>query len=99
MNLDEFIKNSLVDIRKGLRNGNLELGKEFGGEGPFSLGERNAKIDFDIAVTIENNTKGNVGGGIKVAVANLGSQMENETKASNFSRIRFSVYTDFNFIK
>lgn len=98
MELKEFIKKSLIDIRAGVREGNDKLKDDFGGESPFSLGEMKSKIEFDIAVTSEENTKGKVDGTIKVVIAKLGSDLESHTKLGNISRIKFSIYTNFNFL-
>ncbi|MEK7463556.1 MAG: hypothetical protein AAB610_00320 [Patescibacteria group bacterium] len=98
MELKEFIKKSLLDIRTGIREGNKEIIKELGGEGPFTLGDMKSKIDFDIAVSVEENISGKVGGGIKIVAVNIGSNIEGNSKSSNVSRIKFSIFTAFNFL-
>jgi len=99
MELKEFIKKSLVEIRTGIYEANEELivnlDKEYR---PFSIGDMRNKIDFDVAITVENNESAKVEGGPKVAIAKLGSDVESSVKTNNLSRIKFSVYTNYNLI-
>ena len=99
MELKEFIKKSLIEIRLGVREANEELvvrvDKEYK---PFSMGDMKSKLDFDVAITVENSESSKVEGGLRVAIVKLGSDIENNIKTNNLSRIKFSIYTNYNLI-
>lgn len=102
MELNEFIRKTLVDIKRGIHEANLELAKEEGktlGEGVSvqyvmeSL-ERERKegyIAFDVAVTVSEENSKIGGGGIKVAVASLGAEIESSAAQEKVSRIKFHI--------
>jgi hypothetical protein len=105
MKLDEFIRQSLLDIRNGLRKANEEIAKIEGGTlginqsahfimGPFNDGS--GRVSFDIAVTVEDSSDGKVGAGIKVLGlgANLFSKIGFQKRSENVSRITFYVKSD-----
>ncbi len=100
MKLDEFIKQSLLDIRNGVRSANEEIAKIEGGtlgldkEAHFQMGPYNGdagKIIFDIAVTVEDSSNGSVGAGIKVLGLGTGvfSKLGFLKKNERISRITF----------
>ncbi len=69
-----------------------EVEKESGKEVHIATQENNECVRFDIAVTAENTTKGNLEGGVKVWGFNFGGDSAQEAKSSNVSRISFGVY-------
>ncbi len=94
MELQEFIKNSLVNIRKGVSDANDDLMKDVNKHRVFEL-DSNSKegghVDFDIAV-IATSEKGKTGGGgIKIAVVSVGGEVKNKKSEESVSRIKFSV--------
>lgn len=102
MDLQEFIKNTLVSIKNGIRDANVEFAKQEGKElgkdftavfvmEPNNKEKSQGYIIFDVAVTVsqENNAKG--GAGIKIAVANLGGDVSSTTSQANFTRIKFHI--------
>lgn len=89
MELDEFIKNTLVCIKNGVRNAN----KEFGESPYFCIygSTKDGNIYFDIAVTVSEQ-KGETGGGsIKIAVVDVGGKISSENHQEQTSRIKFSI--------
>lgn len=94
MELEEFIKTTLVNIKKGVNSANVELakmeGKELGKDAGaifvINPGKEN-NISFDIAVTTAKGTSG--GGKIRVAVVNIGGDRSNSEEY--VSRIKFLV--------
>ncbi|MFA6446122.1 MAG: hypothetical protein WCW14_02625 [Candidatus Paceibacterota bacterium] len=102
MKLDEFITQSLLDIRNGVRKANEQIAKIDGGTlgidqaahfqmGPY--GDESGRVSFDIAVTVEDSSKGNVGAGIKVLGLGTGifSDLGFKKKNESVSRITFHV--------
>lgn len=102
MKLDDFITQSLLDIRNGIRHANEEIARMDGGTlgvdtaahfqmGPYADAAGN--ISFDIAVTVENSSSGGASAGIQVLglgtglAAKLGFRNRNES----VSRITFHV--------
>ncbi len=102
MDLQEFIKNTLVNIKNGIHDANVEFAKQEGKElgkdftsifvmEPNNKDKGQGYITFDVAVTVsqENNAKG--GAGIKIAVANLGGDLSSTTSQENITRIKFHI--------
>jgi len=90
MELNEFIKQTIIQITDGVRDGNKYIQ-----ENDFGEGVRNGyykEVNFDIAVTSNEEEKSGMGGKISVAnLLSLGANDESKTKYSNVSRIQFSV--------
>lgn len=99
MELETFIKETLVSIKNGLRNANLEIakgeGKELGKDIEaafiFIPDEKDGSIVFDVAVTVSSESKKEGGGGIKIAIARLGADISEASTLQHVSRIKFSV--------
>lgn len=102
MELEEFIKNSLVNIASGIRGANEELAKREGktlgqntsavfGMEPHNREKAYGYINFDVAVVAnsENSKSGN--GGIKVASIGVGGEISDVTQHGHFSRIQFHI--------
>ena len=85
MDLSEFITTTLVSIHKGIVNANSQS------ENTYIVTANNQVVNFDVAVTVSNETsKGGKGGlHIHVAEASLGASSKKEE--SNISRINFTV--------
>ncbi len=98
MQLDEFIAQSLIAVRKSVKNANDQLQDEHGNR-PYTLGaiDKN-KIEFDVAVTASEELGAKAGGGIQIAVVRLGADAETKTSQSSISRIKFSIYPQYNFL-
>ena len=94
MELQVFVSNTIKDIVKGLEIASNDLGKAILLE---EQKQTSSHLDFDVAVTVENNslTGGDAKAGISVAgIDLLGSKIQSnfEQKNSNLSRIKFSVW-------
>lgn len=91
MELKEFIKQTIIQVTDGLREGHQYVeDNDFGAGVSDSHGK---EINFDIAVTSNEEATTGVGGKISVAnVFSLGADDKNITKASNVSRIQFKMY-------
>ena len=91
MELKEFIKQTIIQITEGIREGNKYIKDNKFGEGVND--DNYETIDFDIAVTSNEEETTGIGG--KIFVANLfsaGAKDETTTKASNASRIKFKIF-------
>ena len=102
MELEEFIKTTLVNIRNGIRQTNLELAKQEGktlGQDfssvfvmePHNRDKGQGYITFDLAVTVSQETKKSGGGGIKIAIASLGGEVGDAESQEHVSRIKFHI--------
>jgi len=102
MDLQEFIKNTLVSIKNGLHDANVEFAKQEGKElgkdyaalfvmEPHNREKSQGYIIFDVAVTVNQKDDKKGGGGIKIAVANLGGEITSSTSQENISRIKFHI--------
>ena len=91
MELKEFIKQTIIQITDGLVEGHKYVSENNFGEGISDTSGK--EINFDVAVTSNEEETTGVGG--KIAIANIftaGAKGENTTKASNVSRIQFKTY-------
>ena len=105
MELDAFIKETLVQISNGIKEANEHLApsrkKEDGTELPklFLLSpgkkqEMGSGVHFDVAVTTQTIDEGQGGAKVRLAVfeADLGGKLKSSEQA--VSRIHFSVNVD-----
>ena len=101
MELQDFIKNTLVSIKNGLHEANKEfarqenkkLGEDF--SALFVMGTDRDKgqnyVTFDVAVTVSQEKKKAGGGGIQIAVASLGGEIGDIKSQEHISRIKFHI--------
>jgi len=102
MNLQDFIKNTLISIQDGLHSANLEiaqkkgktLGKDISAAFCLEPNERDKKegyIIFDVAVSVSSESQNSGGGKVNVVIAKLGSKVGGSSKEEQVSRIKFHV--------
>ncbi len=102
MELEEFIKTTLVNIKNGITEANKTLaeaeGKSMDKDGhayfvmePFNRDKKEGFIVFDVAVTIGQESKASGGAKIKIAVAGLGGEMSDALTQEHVSRIKFHI--------
>lgn len=102
MDLDSFIKETLIQIAKGIKAANEELAddrkKPDGSDPPklFLLSPGNKQeqgngVHFDVAVTSEKAGEGKGGAKFKLAVVEAELGGGNKTSEQTVSRIKFSV--------
>lgn len=95
MELKEFIKQTIIQITDGLREGHKYIQENNFGDGVDD--DNYTEIAFDIAVSSNEEETSGIGG--KISVANIfaaGAKEEQTTKASNVSRIQFKMYLNVN---
>jgi hypothetical protein len=107
MELQEFIKESLIQIVEGVSEAQEEVrskgavinptnlqfdSKQIPGTGNTEKDKNISRlIDFDIAVTTTEGSKTKGGIGIHVGMIGLGSTGQSEAQNSSMSRLKFSV--------
>lgn len=107
MNLQEFLKEALVQISKGIEEAQKELAETGGRVNPaLSTGQgilqqkgelvtRQGKlvynVEFDVAVTVSDESGSKAGAGIFVAALGAGAQRTDSYTASKMSRIQFKI--------
>jgi hypothetical protein len=96
MQLDDFIKNTLVSISNGVKIANEEIDKKRNNPAekvfllrPGSEQEKGQGVAFDVAVTTEKS--GNADTGISIAVVGLSLGGKVELSNQVVSRIQFVV--------
>jgi len=102
MELEDFIKETLIQISNGIQNANEELKpsrvKDDGSElqklfllSPGGKQEQGNGIHFDVAITTKTTDEGKAGVKVKLAVleADLGGKLQSTDQT--VSRIQFSV--------
>ncbi|MBI4136393.1 MAG: hypothetical protein HY481_02515 [Candidatus Vogelbacteria bacterium] len=95
MELEEFIKKTLVGIAVGIRGANKEIGRSgdtFKIE-PVSWYEKRTDgcIEFDIAVAVSDEDKKGGGAGLKVLSIGIDGKREHSISNQVTSRIKFRV--------
>lgn len=99
MELKEFIASTLGEIQEGVQKAINETSKNdvAGVINPHwgKVSNLNSsliqQINFDIAVTVSDEEKAGVNGGIKVVGLSIGGEDTAISKASRVSRIQFSI--------
>ena len=99
MDLENFISETLVSVKKGLCSANealVEEGEILGKDAmaTFLIGtDGSEKIYFDIAVMASKNTKNEGAGMIKVMSISIGGSLNKAEAQEHVSRIKFSVHS------
>ena len=99
MELEEFIRASLLQIMKGVKSAQQEWGTTSSGGGvispawggPDDFANRVQEVKFDIAVTVTTRTETGGGGGIHVVAVDLSGKANHASEDSTVSRISFSI--------
>lgn len=104
MKLSEFVQEVLTEVVAGIRAAQAGEGGAFivpGGDGGHNYANhprlsasarlKSTIVDFDIAVTVEDSSKGGGGGGIKVFGIGANAQGEMSSRDTTVSRIQFAV--------
>jgi hypothetical protein len=99
LELEEFIRTSLLQIMKAIKSAAEEWGAEGSGEGvinpswdgPEDFRNRVRDVTFDIAVTAASKTEGGGGGGIRVLALDFSGKAAHSSENSTASRISFSI--------
>ena len=106
MNLDEFISGTLKAIIKGVKDSQQFATDNGARVNPIRFQSKEtefvffnkeegvrqlSKINFDIAVTVSNQSESGIGGGITVFAANLGGKKMDTEMNQTISRIKFDV--------
>lgn len=98
MELEEFIKNSLVSIRNGVRMANNELRQKGEEKRIFKLEAHSGEgkhIFFDVAVRATHESGKSGSGGIKIAVVDMGGEKSSKDFQESVSRLKFAVKIDW----
>jgi len=101
MELDEFVKNTMLQITKGVQaaQADEDVGQHISpklrrgsNEGPETTQRLAVQaVDFDVAVTAATTKEGAAGGGIQVAGLSIGGGGTVAAENQTISRIRFQV--------
>ena len=98
MELKEFIASTLGEIQEGVQMAiNQTIKNGISGAINPNFGASNKdrsliqNINFDIAVTVADEEKAGINGGIKVVGISLGAQDSASSTTSRVSRIQFSI--------
>lgn len=96
MDLNIFVKETLLGIAIGIKDANKQLGRKKGEPQPFLIcscekGAKDNTVDFDLAVTTKSE-KGKEGGAkINVLGNELGGKGKDYKNVENVSRIQFKI--------
>lgn len=107
MELNEFVKETIVDIVKGINDANDELKessafvvssncKDFSGNIRYTEDSQGLRhyvslIDFDVAVSISDGNSKEGKGRIQVGPLSWGRNNEKTTEEANSNRVKFSI--------
>ena len=102
MELNEFVKQALVQVIEGVRDAQAVEGKEFVNPriiNPAPSGRIREKVNgqlvhdvsFDVAITTEDSSGSKAGGKISVLGLNAGADIDENLLSRTVSRIKFTV--------
>ena len=101
MNLQEFVRESLLELSAGISEANIETRKRATSDAfkeatrfiirGSHLGQPGSLIDFDIALTLTKEAQAGGGGRLNISVVDLGGGRETSQSDERVSRIKFSV--------
>ncbi|MNF55691.1 hypothetical protein D3C77_337010 [compost metagenome] len=99
MQLDEFVKSSLVQIAKGVKDAQEEVEALGGAVNPtqfimsgYSKPDKE-KIEFDVALVVQDSTSSEVGGKLSVAsVFGMSGKHSGNDSYQQTSRVKFNVH-------
>lgn len=97
MELQAFIKTTLLEIMGGIRDAQKEWSETTDNNGVINpawdkASEDHTKtVNFDVAVTAETSAQTDAGAGIKVWGVGLGGSVSDTDRNSSVSRIQFEV--------
>lgn len=91
MELKDFIKNSLIDIKEGVDSANEQLGKDKFAIESYQDGRRAVYITFDVAVVASEESSSGGGAKINIQVVDVGGKLEKTTKQEFVNRIEIPV--------
>lgn len=91
MELKEFVKQTIIQITDGIREGHQYIEENNFGEGVND--GKYKEVNFDVAVTSNEEATTGIGGKLSVAsVLSMGGKDETTSAATNSSRIQFKIY-------
>ena len=95
MELEEFIKTTLISIKNGVHSANKELEKNGADRPAYLLMTGEAKeggsIEFDVAVTATHEKDRGGKASIRIYVAEIGRRVEEKNIQESISRIKFKI--------
>lgn len=99
MKLDEFITETLLNVRKGIHDANTQIKRDNPSSDvpncyflrPGSAQENGAGIEFDVAVTTKLEGDGKAGGRVSLSVVEATFGSGGAVSKESASRIRFVV--------
>ena len=100
MDLKDFIKESLLQLSLGIRDANDALASELNTQNRTyalraSKQDAGSVIDYDVAISLKEGAATEGGGGLKLAVADIGASSSKETTHETVSRMKFTVRIDW----
>jgi hypothetical protein len=88
MKLEIFVRDTLVSIAKGVNDANQAFGPPY----PFFLGvEPKRHVDFEVVLVVESKSTKEVGGKIKVWVAEIQGSGKGNSADKHAHTVKFSV--------
>ncbi|MFQ2448176.1 hypothetical protein ACK31P_06505 [Aeromonas caviae] len=101
MQLDEFVKTSIVQIAKGVKDAQDEVEALGGAVNPtqYTMGGRTKpdkeKIEFDVALVVQDSTSSEVGGKLSVvSMFGMSGKHSGSDSYQQTSRVKFNVHVD-----
>lgn len=94
MELEDFVRTTIVGIMRGVRNAMTqaeEVGGHINPRGPLELRTKPEAMEFDVAITVVEATEH--GGKAKISVAgfSVGGGLDKNYQNQSVSRVRFNI--------
>lgn len=103
MDIQEFIRESLVQIAVGIKEANTTLKEKTGMKHQHFKMEASVRaegrrgVEFDIAVVAREEVGAKGGAKLGIPLISIGGDVGTKTSSENVSRMKFNVAVDFDF--
>ena len=99
MDLETFVKDSLIGITQGIRAANAAMNRDSEQQRTYFtmlMGQGDAsRVAFDVAVTTTKEDAGKAGGALRVAFFEAGAEGGRSMSHEDVSRVKFAVKVEF----
>jgi hypothetical protein len=102
MDIQEFVKESLVQIAFGIKGANKTLNEETNSDNKYFMLEASAHaekrrgIEFDIAVVAKEESGAQGGAKLNIPLMAIGGDVGGKSSSENVSRVKFNVAMEWN---
>jgi len=92
MELKNFISQTLINITQGVDEANKATKRFKLASATHAQYGQGQEVEFDVSVTVAQDSQGNLGGKIGVALANISGDIKQVESNQNTHRMKFKIF-------